>query len=73
MHQDLHFTLRWPKVYPSLCLRHLTVFIAYLPYVRLDIVPDNWQELIHKIKSKGMHPGVALKPNTPVEEVYPLV
>ncbi|CAA6664070.1 unnamed protein product [Spirodela intermedia] len=26
-----------------------------------------------EIKSKGMHPGVALKPNTPVEEVYPLV
>lgn len=34
---------------------------------------DNWQELIQKIKSKGMRPGVALKPKTPIEEVYPLV
>lgn len=34
---------------------------------------DNWQELIRKIKSKGMRPGVALKPKTPIEEVYPLV
>ncbi|XP_022750483.1 ribulose-phosphate 3-epimerase, cytoplasmic isoform-like [Durio zibethinus] len=34
---------------------------------------ENWQELIQKIKSKGMKPGVALKPGTPIEEVYPLV
>ncbi|GLT33105.1 hypothetical protein SLA2020_077190 [Shorea laevis] len=34
---------------------------------------ENWQELIQRIKSKGMRPGVALKPGTPVEEVYPLV
>ncbi|KAF8408409.1 hypothetical protein HHK36_007561 [Tetracentron sinense] len=34
---------------------------------------DNWQELIRRIKSKGMRPGVALKPGTPIEEVYPLV
>ncbi|KAL0381809.1 UNVERIFIED_CONTAM: protein LYK2 [Sesamum angustifolium] len=33
----------------------------------------NWQELIHRIKSKGMRPGVALKPETPIEEVYPLL
>ncbi|KAF2316444.1 hypothetical protein GH714_041785 [Hevea brasiliensis] len=34
---------------------------------------ENWRELIQKIKSKGMRPGVALKPGTPIEEVYPLV
>ncbi|XP_021593603.1 ribulose-phosphate 3-epimerase, cytoplasmic isoform [Manihot esculenta] len=34
---------------------------------------ENWRELIQRIKSKGMRPGVALKPGTPIEEVYPLV
>lgn len=34
---------------------------------------DNWPELVQRIKSGGMTPGVALKPGTPVEEVYPLV
>ncbi|KAH1193784.1 Ribulose-phosphate 3-epimerase, cytoplasmic isoform [Glycine max] len=34
---------------------------------------DNWEELIQRIKSHGMTPGVALKPGTPIEEVYPLV
>ncbi|RXH69604.1 hypothetical protein DVH24_037388 [Malus domestica] len=34
---------------------------------------DNWQELVQSIESKGMTPGVALKPGTPIEEVYPLV
>lgn len=34
---------------------------------------DNWQELVKRIKSKGMTPGVALKPGTPIEEVFPLV
>lgn len=34
---------------------------------------DNWQELVQMIKSKGMKPGVSLKPGTPVEEVYPLL
>ncbi|KAL6960441.1 ribulose-phosphate 3-epimerase [Sarracenia purpurea var. burkii] len=34
---------------------------------------DNWQELVLQIRAKGMRPGVALKPSTPVEEVYPLL
>ncbi|EEF50926.1 ribulose-phosphate 3-epimerase, cytoplasmic isoform [Ricinus communis] len=34
---------------------------------------DNWADLIQRIKSKGMRPGVALKPGTSIEEVYPLV
>ncbi|KVI02427.1 Aldolase-type TIM barrel [Cynara cardunculus var. scolymus] len=34
---------------------------------------DNWQELVHQIKAKGMRPGVALKPGTPIEEVYSLL
>ncbi|KAJ6815550.1 putative ribulose-phosphate 3-epimerase, cytoplasmic isoform [Iris pallida] len=39
----------------------------------VEVSKDNWQELIHKIKTKGMRAGVALKPGTPIEEVYPLV
>jgi ribulose-phosphate 3-epimerase len=34
---------------------------------------ENWQELIKKIKAKDMRPGVALRPGTPIEQVYPLV
>ncbi|KAK6155407.1 hypothetical protein DH2020_009655 [Rehmannia glutinosa] len=34
---------------------------------------DNWRELVQQIKSKGMKPGVSLKPGTPIEEVYPLI
>lgn len=34
---------------------------------------DNWHELVQKIKSMGMRPGVSLKPGTPIEKVYPLV
>jgi len=39
----------------------------------VEVSKENWQELIQQIKSKGMRPGVALKPGTPIEEVYPLV
>ncbi|KAF6161434.1 hypothetical protein GIB67_009313 [Kingdonia uniflora] len=39
----------------------------------VEVSKDNWQELIQRIKAKGMRPGVALKPGTPIEEVYPLV
>ncbi|CAN7090517.1 unnamed protein product [Brassica rapa subsp. narinosa] len=39
----------------------------------VEVAKENWQELVSKIKSAGMRPGVALKPGTPVEEVYPLV
>ncbi|KAL6139447.1 hypothetical protein ACLB2K_057751 [Fragaria x ananassa] len=39
----------------------------------VEVSQDNWQELVHRIKSKGMTPGVALKPGTPIEEVFPLV
>ncbi|XP_038884766.1 ribulose-phosphate 3-epimerase, cytoplasmic isoform isoform X2 [Benincasa hispida] len=39
----------------------------------VEVSKDNWQQLIHEIKSKGMKSGVALKPGTPIEEVYPLV
>ncbi|KAH7577210.1 hypothetical protein JRO89_XS01G0221700 [Xanthoceras sorbifolium] len=39
----------------------------------VEVSKENWQELVQKIKSKGMSPGVALKPGTPIEEVYPLV
>ncbi|KAL2505346.1 Aldolase-type TIM barrel family protein [Abeliophyllum distichum] len=34
---------------------------------------DNWKELVQLIKSKGMTPGVSLKPGTPIEDVYPLL
>ncbi|KAD6795581.1 hypothetical protein E3N88_06477 [Mikania micrantha] len=39
----------------------------------VEVSKDNWQELVKRIKSKGMRPGVALKPGTPIEEVYPLL
>ncbi|CAH8255980.1 unnamed protein product [Arabidopsis lyrata] len=39
----------------------------------VEVAKENWQELVEKIKSAGMRPGVALKPGTPVEQVYPLV
>ncbi|CAK7328289.1 unnamed protein product [Dovyalis caffra] len=39
----------------------------------VEVSRDNWGELVQKIKSKGMRPGVSLKPGTPIEEVYPLV
>ncbi|XP_028772448.1 ribulose-phosphate 3-epimerase, cytoplasmic isoform [Neltuma alba] len=39
----------------------------------IEISKDNWPELVQRIKSGGMTPGVALRPGTPVEEIYPLV
>lgn len=39
----------------------------------VEVSQENWQELVQKIKLNGMRPGVALKPGTPIEEVYPLV
>ncbi|CAJ2669578.1 unnamed protein product [Trifolium pratense] len=39
----------------------------------IETSKDNWKELILNIKSHGMKPGVAIKPGTSVEEVYPLV
>ncbi|GJM98337.1 hypothetical protein PR202_ga15338 [Eleusine coracana subsp. coracana] len=39
----------------------------------IEVTRDNWQELIKSIKSKGMRPGVSLRPGTPVEDVFPLV
>ncbi|CAM6112905.1 unnamed protein product [Calypogeia fissa] len=39
----------------------------------LEAARDNWKDLIRSIKAAGMKAAVALKPGTPVEEVYPLV
>ncbi|GFQ03355.1 ribulose-phosphate 3-epimerase cytoplasmic isoform [Phtheirospermum japonicum] len=39
----------------------------------VEACKDNWRELVQQIKSKGMKPGVSLKPGTPIEEVYPLI
>nr|XP_010927707.1 ribulose-phosphate 3-epimerase, cytoplasmic isoform [Elaeis guineensis]XP_010927708.1 ribulose-phosphate 3-epimerase, cytoplasmic isoform [Elaeis guineensis] len=39
----------------------------------IEVAKEYWQELVDRIKTRGMRPGVALKPGTPVEEVYPLV
>uniref|UniRef100_A0A6N2MBH6 ribulose-phosphate 3-epimerase n=1 Tax=Salix viminalis TaxID=40686 RepID=A0A6N2MBH6_SALVM len=35
----------------------------------VEVSRDNWGELVQRIKSKGMRPGVSLKPGTPIEEV----
>ncbi|PKA54890.1 Ribulose-phosphate 3-epimerase, cytoplasmic isoform [Apostasia shenzhenica] len=39
----------------------------------VEVSKENWRELVQRIKSAGMRPGVAVKPSTPIEEVYPLV
>ncbi|KAL5724796.1 ribulose-phosphate 3-epimerase [Ranunculus cassubicifolius] len=39
----------------------------------VEVSKENWEEIIRDIKAKGMRPGVALKPGTPVEDVYPLL
>lgn len=39
----------------------------------VNSIVENWQDLIQKIKATGMRPGVALKPGTPIEQVFPLV
>ncbi|KAK7336053.1 hypothetical protein VNO77_16581 [Canavalia gladiata] len=39
----------------------------------VETTKDNWKELVQSIKSQGMRAGVALKPGTPIGEVYPLV
>ncbi|KAK1294890.1 Ribulose-phosphate 3-epimerase, cytoplasmic isoform [Acorus calamus] len=38
----------------------------------VEATKDHWKELVRTIKTKGMRPGVALKPATSVEEVFPL-
>ncbi|XP_051141389.1 ribulose-phosphate 3-epimerase, cytoplasmic isoform isoform X2 [Andrographis paniculata] len=39
----------------------------------VEVAKDNWSKLVRQIKSRGMTPGVSLKPGTPIEEVFPLV
>ncbi|KAK9741194.1 hypothetical protein RND81_03G088100 [Saponaria officinalis] len=39
----------------------------------VEVSKDNSEDIVQKIKSHGMRPGVALKPSTPIEEVYPLL
>lgn len=39
----------------------------------VEVSKENWKEIIQRIKLGGMRPGVALKPQTVIEEVFPLV
>ncbi|WVZ07879.1 hypothetical protein V8G54_021225, partial [Vigna mungo] len=39
----------------------------------IETAKNDWKELIQRIKSHGMRPGISLKPRTPIEEVFPLV
>ncbi|QCD96674.1 ribulose-phosphate 3-epimerase, cytoplasmic isoform [Vigna unguiculata] len=39
----------------------------------VETLKNDWEELIQRIKSHGMRPGVSVKPGTPIEEVFPLV
>ncbi|KAK8963048.1 Ribulose-phosphate 3-epimerase, cytoplasmic isoform [Platanthera guangdongensis] len=39
----------------------------------VEVSKENWKEIIERIKLGGMRPGVALKPQTAIEEVFPLV
>ena len=69
----------WFGIFLLLCFLLVCAFISIteesicLIYLFDFIWVENWQELVQIIKSKGMKPGAALKPGTPVEEVYPLV
>ncbi|KAK8937176.1 Ribulose-phosphate 3-epimerase, cytoplasmic isoform [Platanthera zijinensis] len=39
----------------------------------VEVSKENWKEIIQRIKLGGMRPGVALKPQTAIEEVFPMV
>lgn len=39
----------------------------------IEAAKDGWKDLVKSIKAAGMQAGVALRPRTPVEEVYPLL
>lgn len=39
----------------------------------IEVVKDDWRDLLKSIKSAGMQAGVALRPGTAVEEIFPLV
>lgn len=58
--------------YPAIFLTFLIPSFV-LWEVLMVFFTENWRELVQKIKSNGMRPAVALKPGTPIEEVYPLV
>ncbi|XWS32650.1 hypothetical protein CRYUN_Cryun22dG0008300 [Craigia yunnanensis] len=65
-----------PSFFVFVLLPAIVSTFLFLVSLCKDVVPlfsENWQELIQKIKSKGMRPGVTLKLGTPMEEVYPLV
>jgi ribulose-phosphate 3-epimerase len=40
-------------------------------HVEIEGSEDDKIALIHRIKAKGMKVGIAIKPNTPVESVFP--
>ncbi|MCO5575762.1 hypothetical protein L7F22_029566 [Adiantum nelumboides] len=39
----------------------------------VEVIKDNWKDLLKSIKSAGMQAGVALRPGTSVEQIFPLV
>ncbi|KAI5061696.1 hypothetical protein GOP47_0024201 [Adiantum capillus-veneris] len=39
----------------------------------IEVVKDEWKDLLKSIKSAGMQAGVALRPGTSVEQIFPLV
>lgn len=75
----LHSMWRCQKVstlIPGLSVLHIPYrgsMMAVTCILICMLFAENWQELVRRIKSKGMRPGVALRPGTPTEEVCPLV
>ncbi|CAH1420540.1 unnamed protein product [Lactuca virosa] len=50
----------------SLSLNRRILGQAHQNPVAVEFHKSNWQKIVKQIKSKGMRPGVALKPGTPV-------
>lgn len=49
------------------------VVLPLINQVHVASLSDTWPELLRTVKDAGMRAAVAIKPSTPVEDVFPLV